>query len=108
MANFLETKSVTKVYKTGTGATRAVDGVLIVVKSGEFVAPVGPSGSGKTSLLAMLAALLKPNEGTINIDGQDSAKRGDRRALIFAAGKSDLPFRRITSFRTSPRWRMWR
>ncbi len=70
MAVALETLSVSKVYKTDNGTTRAVDQVSIAVRNGEFVALVGPSGSGKTSLLAMLAALLAPSEGSIMIDGQ--------------------------------------
>jgi putative ABC transport system ATP-binding protein len=41
------------------------------VKAGEFVALVGPSGSGKTTMLAMLAALLRPTSGGIFIDGHD-------------------------------------
>lgn len=92
MANSLETKSVTKIYKTDTGTIRAVDGVSIAVKNGEFVALVGPSGSGKTSLLAILAALLKPNEGTIVIDGQDLAKMSDPARTRFRREKIGFTF----------------
>lgn len=81
--NSLETKSVTKIYKTDNGTTRAVDGVSIAVRQGEFVALVGPSGSGKTSLLAMLATLLSPSEGEIIIDGQELAKMSDKARTRF-------------------------
>ncbi len=79
----LETRDVVKSYGTGTAATRAVDGVSIGVRSGEFVALVGPSGSGKTTLLAMLAGLLRPTEGTLTIDGHELGrmKDGDRTAF---------------------------
>jgi putative ABC transport system ATP-binding protein len=81
--NSLETKSVTKIYKTDNGTTRAVDAVSIAVRQGDFVALVGPSGSGKTSLLAMLATLLSPSEGEIIIDGKELAKMSDKARTRF-------------------------
>lgn len=76
----LETKDVTKTYKIDNGVIHAVDGVSLNVKAGEFVALVGPSGSGKTTMLAMLAALLRPTSGGIFIDGHDltTMDEGDR------------------------------
>ena len=64
----LETQAVTKTYQGGSGLINAVDAVALSVHEGEFVALVGPSGSGKTTMLAMLAALLKPTAGAILID----------------------------------------
>lgn len=92
MAYSLETKSVTKVYKTDTGETRAVDGVSMSVGNGEFVALVGPSGSGKTSLLAMLATLLKPSDGEIIIDGQSLSKMSDGQRTRFRREKIGFTF----------------
>ncbi len=92
MTAALETKSVTKVFKTDTGTTRAVDGVTLSVGQGEFVALVGPSGSGKTSLLAMLATLLAPTEGTIAIDGQELAKMGEKERTRFRRHKIGFTF----------------
>jgi putative ABC transport system ATP-binding protein len=45
-------------------------GVDFAVKAGNSVAVTGPSGSGKTSLLAILAGLTPPTEGTVLIDGE--------------------------------------
>ena len=67
----LETRSVTKIYDGDSGEIHAVDGVSLQVKLGEFVALVGPSGSGKTTMLAILAALLKPTSGRVFLDGID-------------------------------------
>ena len=61
----LSANEVTKIYKTGSSQVNAVDTVNMVVYPGEFIALVGPSGSGKTTMLAMLAALLKPNHGSV-------------------------------------------
>jgi len=67
----LETNAVTKIYEGDSGEIRAVDDVSLQVKLGEFVALVGPSGSGKTTMLAILAALLKPTSGKVYLDGID-------------------------------------
>ena len=48
--------------------TRAVDGVNLDIKKGEFIALLGPSGCGKTTTLMMIAGLLKPSEGDIFFD----------------------------------------
>jgi len=53
------------------GRVRAVDGVSLDVRDGEFLAIVGGSGSGKTTLLRMTNRLIEPDGGTISIHGQD-------------------------------------
>ncbi len=75
--NALETRLVTKTYKTDFGTIHAVDEVDITVAAGEFIALVGPSGSGKTTMLSMLAALLQPTSGQILLDGVDLASMGE-------------------------------
>lgn len=52
------------------GPVKAVDGVELAIKDGEFLALLGPSGSGKTTLLRLIAGLESPTEGTIIIDGE--------------------------------------
>jgi putative ABC transport system ATP-binding protein len=71
MAEALRASEVTKVYGHGPMAVTAVDRVSFSIHAGEFVALVGPSGSGKTSMLAMLAGLLHPTEGAIEIGGEN-------------------------------------
>ena len=53
------------------GITRAVDGVNLDIKEGEFVAILGHNGSGKSTLAKHLNALLYPTEGTLFVDGKD-------------------------------------
>ena len=56
------------------GPLRAVDGLSLDIKSGEFFALLGPSGCGKTTLLRMLAGFETPDEGRILLDGHDIAQ----------------------------------
>jgi energy-coupling factor transporter ATPase len=53
------------------GITRAVDGVNLDIKQGDFVAILGHNGSGKSTLAKHLNALLYPTEGTVFVDGKD-------------------------------------
>ncbi len=92
MTASLETRSVTKIYKTDSGATRAVDGVSLAVAKGELIALVGPSGSGKTTMLSMLATLLKPTEGSIIIDGQELSRMSEKERTRFRREKIGFTF----------------
>ena len=88
----LETQAVTKTYQGGSGLINAVDAVALSVHEGEFVALVGPSGSGKTTMLAMLAALLKPTAGAILIDGQDLSTMSEAQRTAFRREKIGFTF----------------
>ncbi len=62
---------------------RAVDGVSLSVKQGELVALYGPSGSGKTTLLLLIAALLRPDGGSILLDGREISALSDQEAARY-------------------------
>lgn len=51
---------------------RAVDGVDLEVRSGEFIAILGHNGSGKSTLAKHINAILLPTEGTLWVDGMDT------------------------------------
>ncbi len=90
----LTVEGLTREYVTRFGGRRvpALRGVSFGVKEGEFVAVMGESGSGKTTLLTLLAALDRPTDGRILLNGQDMAAipgralaafRRDRLGFIF-------------------------
>ena len=65
----LEMTHVTKTYRVGDQAVRALDDIDLELIGGEFVSIVGPSGAGKSTLLHMLGALDRPDSGAIRFQG---------------------------------------
>ena len=64
-------KDVMKNYRLGKTEVKALRGVTLEVKKGEFLSVAGPSGSGKTTLLNLIGCLDKPTSGTVEISSQD-------------------------------------
>ena len=62
---------LSKWFGEGNARMKAVDEVALVAQFGEMVFIVGPSGSGKTTLLSMISGILRPDAGTVTINGQD-------------------------------------
>ena len=69
--NVVETKDLQKIYSDADVEVRAVDGVTLNVKEGEFTAIVGPSGSGKTTLLNIIGGLDEPNQGSVKVASRE-------------------------------------
>ena len=69
--SLLEARGIKKTYRTrfGGASVEALKNVNFTVEKGEYVAVTGESGSGKTTLLNIIAALDKPTEGTVILDG---------------------------------------
>ena len=60
-----------RALKRSFGDVRAVDGVDLDIREGEFLTLLGPSGSGKTTVLRMIAGFEKPDSGSITLAGKD-------------------------------------
>ena len=74
------------------GQTHALRGVDVTIRRGEIVAIMGPSGSGKSTLLHLLAGLLAPDEGRIEIGGRDLTAMGDGAATRFRRRRIGVVF----------------
>jgi putative ABC transport system ATP-binding protein len=69
-APLIALREVSKTYPSPAGAFSALSQINLTIQRGEFVAIVGKSGSGKSTLLNLLAAIDRPSNGEIIVDGQ--------------------------------------
>lgn len=81
--NILEGIDLKKYYGEEPNIVKALDGVNLTVKKGEFLAIVGTSGSGKSTLLNMFGGLDSPTSGKIIVTGQDISQLSDDELTIF-------------------------
>ena len=72
--NILSVRNLKKYYQMGENTVKALDGIDLDIKEGEFLEIVGTSGSGKSTLLHMLGGLDNPTSGEVLIDGKDISK----------------------------------
>ncbi|MBX2972260.1 MAG: ABC transporter ATP-binding protein [Flavobacteriales bacterium] len=75
----LRTTSLTKIYRTDTVETTALNDVSIAIAQGEFVAIMGPSGCGKSTLLNIIGLLDAPSSGSYFVHGEDVSRYNERR-----------------------------
>jgi len=75
VAEFIvRTKDLVKEFVLGGMVLRALKGVKLDIRRGEYISIMGPSGSGKTTLFNMVGGLDKPTSGTVYIDEVDMAQ----------------------------------
>jgi putative ABC transport system ATP-binding protein len=71
----IRTEKLEKIYGDNGVPVKAVDGVDLTIKKGEFLVIAGPSGSGKTTLLNMIGALDQPTSGKVYLEGEDLSQK---------------------------------
>lgn len=71
---FQLSKKQQKIEKTGMRTKIAVNNLSFTLKKGEVFGLLGTNGAGKTTTLRMIATLIKPNSGSITLDGIDAVK----------------------------------
>jgi NitT/TauT family transport system ATP-binding protein len=79
----IDIKALTKTYRTADGDVPSLKPIDLSIRDGEFVAVVGPSGCGKSTLLKLVAGLIAPSSGSIEIAGQRVTEPPDDVGIVF-------------------------
>mgnify|MGYP000274195392 CR=1 FL=1 len=81
------------------GGFTAVDNVDFALEKGEILGLIGPNGSGKSTIFNMLSGTLKPNEGSIRLDGKEIAGTPPHAICVMGVGRTfqiPRPIRRLS------------
>ncbi len=96
----VQLRGVSKTFQAAGGRTIVLEGVDLAIEVRQKASLVGPSGSGKSTLLSLIAGLLRPDAGTVEIDGvplseltdDDRAALRARRIGIALQSENLIPF----------------
>ena len=78
----IKLEKISKIYKMGNTSVKAVDGIDLEIKEGEFLGIMGASGSGKSTLMNILGILDTPSEGKYLLKGKDVSSLNDTEASL--------------------------
>ncbi len=79
-------------YERGPQTVRALDGVSLELREGEFLALVGSSGSGKSTLLNLVAGLDRPSKGDVEVKGRSLSDLNQRDLANYRARHTGMIF----------------
>ena len=88
----MQARDLVKWFGEGDARTVAVAGVSFDAWFGEMLYIEGPSGSGKTTLLSMISGILRPNEGSVLVEGEEIWKFSSDRIAEFRLNKVGFVF----------------
>lgn len=93
MSDILEVANVSKTYDVGgPRPVKALDGVSLSVRKGEFVSIIGPSGCGKSTLFGIVGGLVAGHSGNVRIDGTEVSGSHKDVGIVFQE-ESTFPWR---------------
>ncbi|MCL5070965.1 MAG: ABC transporter ATP-binding protein [Actinobacteria bacterium] len=75
----IDINGLTKTYNIGSIKVKALNGINLLIKKGEFVSIMGPSGSGKSTLMNILGCLDIPTNGSFVLEDEDISKLSDNK-----------------------------
>jgi len=79
----IKLQNLNKNYKTRRGEIQVLKNINLHIKEGELCLLQGRSGSGKTTLLHIIASLIKPSGGSVEVMGENIAKYSDYHASLY-------------------------
>jgi putative ABC transport system ATP-binding protein len=81
-SNLIETRDLWKIYEMGSEQVKALRGVSVSIKRGEYVAIMGPSGSGKSTLMNLIGCLDTPSRGQYILNDTDVSLLSDDQLAV--------------------------
>jgi len=86
----IELSGITKIY--AKSAVKAVDDLTVTIRDGEIFGFLGPNGAGKTTTIKMMTGVLRPDTGSVKVDGVDLAADplGAKRRVGYVADNPEL------------------
>jgi putative ABC transport system ATP-binding protein len=100
----VELADVVRVYRAGDQTVRALDGINLHIRGGEFTSIVGPSGAGKSTLLHLLGALDSPDAGSVRFNGDEIGAMNDDQQSAFRRQKIGFIFQFFNLLPTLTVW----
>lgn len=88
----IQATGINKWFGEGEARTQALKDVTLEAYFGEMLYIVGPSGSGKTTLLSVLSGILRPDAGTVSVEGSDIWSLGSDQLANFRLNKIGFVF----------------
>lgn len=91
----LKLSNIEKVYRMDGISVKALDGISLMIKEGEFVAITGASGSGKSTLMHIIGCLDTPTNGEVFLEGQKVSDLTERQLAIVRNKKIGFVFQQF-------------
>src|SRR5512133_2472088 len=85
-------RGLTKTYRSGVRETRALRGLDLDVRAGEWLAVMGASGCGKSTLLHLLGGLDTADSGSVLVDGEDLATMSETKRAVLRRARVGYVF----------------
>ena len=76
----IQITALTKSYRTGKRAVNALNGIDLQIEAGMF-GLLGPNGAGKTTLMRILAGIVNPSSGEVQVNGHNLATEAGKQAV---------------------------
>jgi len=91
----LKLSNIEKVYRMDGISVKALDGISLMIREGEFVAITGASGSGKSTLMHIIGCLDTPTNGEVFLEGQKVSDLTERQLAIVRNKKIGFVFQQF-------------